>query len=243
MDRAHGRELRRSLPGRPRRSSHGVHPRQALPLRWRRVGQVAPVMAGQDQRHPRLRPSYLTSTPQRSFALWYGKLTIPLRPVTRTWIKPQMKDNVLPDTCTFTSIFSVGLFMFACFGQSMRQVPLPPNGFPTQSSRCVDRLWIDGAAVHGERSRLRPGYDRNGVATSTARRPGAASLARHVRAVLVFSQASPGAGTYLRPMLSGCARASATVVGDRVYFMGGNCAGLLVDHNFCALAFPPFLKQ
>jgi hypothetical protein len=36
-----------------------------------------------------------------------------------------MKDNVLPDTCTFTSIFSVGLFMFACFGQSMRQVPLP----------------------------------------------------------------------------------------------------------------------
>jgi len=44
-------------------------------------------------------------------------------------------------------------------------------------------------------------------------------------------------------VLSDCARASATVVGDRVYFMGGNCAGLLVDHNFCALAFPPFLKQ
>jgi hypothetical protein len=44
-------------------------------------------------------------------------------------------------------------------------------------------------------------------------------------------------------LLSDCARASATVVGDRVYFMGGNCAGLLVDHNFCALAFPPFLKQ
>lgn len=40
-----------------------------------------------------------------------------------------MKDNVLPDTCTFTSIFSVGLFMFACFGQSMRQVPLPRTDF------------------------------------------------------------------------------------------------------------------
>ncbi len=32
-----------------------------------------------------------------------------------------MKNDFLPDTCTFTSVFAYDTFMFACFGQSMKQ--------------------------------------------------------------------------------------------------------------------------
>jgi hypothetical protein len=122
---------------------------------------------------------------ERSWRIKYNTTTI-FDPETCTWYEPRVK-GTLPDLCTFPSLFVVNVFLFACFGQSMK--------LNTVNS---DLFMLDTVAME---------WTHMQVPSKT--RP----LSRDM--------------------------ASGTVVGGQVFFMGGNCAGLLKEHNFCMLQLPP----